>query len=193
MRKIKKAQWKKVVSVCFFFFFFTVQNKFATAKKPKGWRSTSSPRKSQTSPMALFQPCSIISSSSSSFFQGSHPNLRSKFFVPKHQTHLIPNPKSRSLCTASWQEVRLVRTFFFLGGFSCYSIFLFYLGFFFLWFWMKLVGVLIFSAIPFTAVKAIANSPLGESLQRRMEERKKFAVRNSSKFKTLSEKARKER
>ncbi|XP_050268040.1 chlorophyll a-b binding protein 7, chloroplastic isoform X2 [Quercus robur] len=109
--------------------------------------------------MALFQPCSIISSSSSSFFQGSHPNLRSKFFVPKHQTHLIPNPKSRSLCTASWQE---------------------------------LAGVLIFSAIPFTAVKAIANSPLGESLQRRMEERKKFAVRNSSKFKTLSEKARKE-
>ncbi|XP_065629585.1 chlorophyll a-b binding protein 7, chloroplastic isoform X2 [Quercus suber] len=109
--------------------------------------------------MALFQPCSIISSSSSSFFQGSHPNLRSKVFVPKHQTHLIPNPKSRSLCTASWQE---------------------------------LAGVLIFSAIPFTAVKAIANSPLGESLQRRMEERKKFAVQNSSKFKTLSEKARKE-
>ena len=191
MRKIEKAQWKK--SCLYVLFFFTVQNKFATAKKPKGWRSTSSPRKSQTSPMALFQPCSIISSSSSSFFQGSHPNLRSKFFVPRHQTHLIPNPKSRSLCTASWQEVRLVRTFFFLGGFSWYSIFLFYLGFFFLWFWMKLAGVLIFSAIPFTAVKAIANSPLGESLQRRMEERKKFAVRNSSKFKTLSEKARKER
>ena len=113
MRKIEKAQWKKSCLYVLFFFFFTVQNKFATAKKPKGWRSTSSPRKSQTSPMALFQPCSIISSSSSSFFQGSHPNLRSKVFVPKHQTHLIPNPKSRSLCTASWQEVRLVRTFFF--------------------------------------------------------------------------------
>lgn len=83
--------------------------------------------------------------------------------------------------------------FFPLGGFSCYSVFLFYLGFFFLWLWIKLAGVLIFSAIPFTAVKAIANSPLGESLQRRMEERKKFAVRNASKFKTLSEKARKQR
>ena len=188
----RESPVKKKLSLCAFF--FTVQNKFATAKKPKGWRSTSSPRKSQTSPMALFQPCSIISSSSSSFFQGSHPNLRSKVFVPKHQTHLIPNPKSRSLCTASWQEVRLVRTFFFpLGGFSCYSVFLFYLGFFFLWLWIKLAGVLIFSAIPFTAVKAIANSPLGESLQRRMEERKKFAVRNASKFKTLSEKARKQR
>lgn len=60
-------------------------------------------------------------------------------------------------------------------------------------FWMKLAGVLIFSAIPFTAVKAIANSPLGESLQRRMEETKKFAVENSSKFKALAEKARKDR
>jgi light-harvesting complex II chlorophyll a/b binding protein 7 len=58
---------------------------------------------------------------------------------------------------------------------------------------MKLAGVLIFSAIPFTAVKAIANSPLGESLQRRMEQTKKFAVENSSKFKALAEKARKER
>ena len=72
----------------------------------------------------------------------------------------------------------------------CLSILL---GFLLFVIWMKLAGVLIFSAIPFTAVKAIANSPLGESLQRRMEERKKVAVRNSSKFKTLSEKARKER
>ncbi|CAL5344052.1 unnamed protein product [Camellia sinensis] len=31
--------------------------------------------------------------------------------------------------------------------------------------WQELVGVLIFSAVPFTAVKAIANSPLGELLQ----------------------------
>jgi light-harvesting complex II chlorophyll a/b binding protein 7 len=58
---------------------------------------------------------------------------------------------------------------------------------------MKLAGVLIFSAIPFTAVKAIANSPLGESLQRRMEQTKKFAVENSTKLKALAEKARKER
>ncbi|KAJ7950466.1 Chlorophyll a-b binding protein, chloroplastic [Quillaja saponaria] len=58
--------------------------------------------------------------------------------------------------------------------------------------WQELAGVLVFSAIPFTAVKAIANSPLGESLQRRMEERKKYAVENSSKFKALAEKARKE-
>ncbi|RZB58796.1 Chlorophyll a-b binding protein 7, chloroplastic [Glycine soja] len=57
----------------------------------------------------------------------------------------------------------------------------------------QLAGVLLFSAIPFTAVKAIANSPLGESLQRKMEERKTFAVENSSTFKALAGKARKER
>uniref|UniRef100_A0A2N9ITU3 Chlorophyll a-b binding protein, chloroplastic n=1 Tax=Fagus sylvatica TaxID=28930 RepID=A0A2N9ITU3_FAGSY len=108
--------------------------------------------------MALLQPCSTISSSSSSsFFRGSLPSLRFKVSVPKPPSHLIPN--SHSLCTASWQE---------------------------------LAGVVIFSAIPFTAVKAIANSPLGESLQRRMEERKKFAVQNSTKFKALAEKARKD-
>ncbi|XP_057975612.1 chlorophyll a-b binding protein 7, chloroplastic isoform X2 [Malania oleifera] len=58
--------------------------------------------------------------------------------------------------------------------------------------WQELAGVLVLSSIPFTAVKAIANSPLGESLQRRMEERKKVAVENSSKFKALAEKARKD-
>ncbi|KAG4934570.1 hypothetical protein AAZX31_17G248700 [Glycine max] len=58
--------------------------------------------------------------------------------------------------------------------------------------WQELAGVLLFSAIPFTAVKAIANSPLGESLQRKMEERKTFAVENSSTFKALAGKARKE-
>ncbi|GJS42792.1 hypothetical protein Tco_0567835 [Tanacetum coccineum] len=31
--------------------------------------------------------------------------------------------------------------------------------------WQELVGVLVFSAVPFTAVKAIANSPLSETLQ----------------------------
>jgi hypothetical protein len=58
---------------------------------------------------------------------------------------------------------------------------------------LKLAGVLVFSAIPFTAVKAIANSPLGGSLQRKMEETKKSAIQNSSKFKADANKARKER
>lgn len=64
---------------------------------------------------------------------------------------------------------------------------------FYLFLLLKLAGVLIFSAIPFTAVKAIANSPLGESLQRRMEETKKVSLENSSKFKALSLKARNQR
>ncbi|BFG30491.1 hypothetical protein CerSpe_167650 [Prunus speciosa] len=58
--------------------------------------------------------------------------------------------------------------------------------------WQELVGVVVFSAIPFTAVKAIANSAVGESLQRRLEERKKVAVENSSRFRALAEKARKQ-
>ncbi|KAJ9135467.1 hypothetical protein P3X46_032648 [Hevea brasiliensis] len=58
--------------------------------------------------------------------------------------------------------------------------------------WQELAGVLVFSAIPFTAVKAIANSPLGESLQRRMEEKKKVAIQESSNFQALAAKARKE-
>lgn len=57
----------------------------------------------------------------------------------------------------------------------------------------ELAGVLVFSAVPFTAVKLIANSPLGDSLQRQMEERKKVEVQNSSKFKALSEMAREDR
>ncbi|KAI8549215.1 hypothetical protein RHMOL_Rhmol06G0009100 [Rhododendron molle] len=56
--------------------------------------------------------------------------------------------------------------------------------------WQELAGVLVFSAIPFTAVKAVANSPLGELLQRRLEKEKKVAVDNSSKFKALAEMAR---
>ncbi|GAV65808.1 Chloroa_b-bind domain-containing protein [Cephalotus follicularis] len=56
--------------------------------------------------------------------------------------------------------------------------------------WQELAGVLVFSAIPFTAVKAIANSPLGETLRMRMEERKKEALDNSSKFKALCQSAR---
>nr|XP_025604983.1 chlorophyll a-b binding protein 7, chloroplastic isoform X2 [Arachis hypogaea] len=56
--------------------------------------------------------------------------------------------------------------------------------------WKELAGVLLFSAFPFAAVKAIANSPLGESLQRKLEKRKKFAVENSSKFMALAQAAR---
>ncbi|KAK8563367.1 hypothetical protein V6N13_007684 [Hibiscus sabdariffa] len=56
--------------------------------------------------------------------------------------------------------------------------------------WQELAGVLVFSAIPFTAVKAIANSPLGDSLQRQLLERKKEAVANSSKFQALAQEAR---
>ncbi|RWR72764.1 chlorophyll a-b binding protein of LHCII type 1 isoform X1 [Cinnamomum micranthum f. kanehirae] len=56
--------------------------------------------------------------------------------------------------------------------------------------WQELVGVLVFSAVPFTAVKAIANSSLGASLQRRLQETKRTAVSNSSKFNALAQKAR---
>ncbi|PIN04089.1 Photosystem II [Handroanthus impetiginosus] len=58
--------------------------------------------------------------------------------------------------------------------------------------WQEVAGVVVFSAIPFTAVKVIANSPLGEELQRRMEEKKKFYKDNSLKLRALSEKARTE-
>ncbi|GFP87184.1 chlorophyll a-b binding protein 4 chloroplastic [Phtheirospermum japonicum] len=58
--------------------------------------------------------------------------------------------------------------------------------------WQEVAGVLVFSAIPFTAVKAIANSPLGEALQRRMEEKKKLYMDNSSKLKALADRARTE-
>ncbi|XP_010664037.1 chlorophyll a-b binding protein 7, chloroplastic isoform X5 [Vitis vinifera] len=106
--------------------------------------------------MALRQPCSV-SSSSSSFFGGYRHRLCSKISWPKSRN--VNSTSTYSGCKASWQE---------------------------------LAGVLIFSAIPFTAVKAIANSPLGESLQSRMEENKKAAVKNSSKFKALAEKAKNE-
>nr|GMD40291.1 chlorophyll A-B binding protein of LHCII type 1 [Ipomoea batatas]GMD46665.1 chlorophyll A-B binding protein of LHCII type 1 [Ipomoea batatas] len=56
--------------------------------------------------------------------------------------------------------------------------------------WQELAGVLVFSAIPFTAVKALANSSLGETLRRRLEDRKKAAVDDSAKFKALAEAAR---
>ncbi|GLJ22960.1 hypothetical protein SUGI_0433180 [Cryptomeria japonica] len=45
--------------------------------------------------------------------------------------------------------------------------------------WQELAGVLIFSAIPFTAVKAIANSPLGAQLQDRMQQTKLSAIKEA--------------
>ena len=59
--------------------------------------------------------------------------------------------------------------------------------------WLKLAGVLIFSAIPFTAVKLIANSPLGERLQRRLQEQKSAAVKDALRQKRLAEMARNQR
>ncbi|KAK2661002.1 hypothetical protein Ddye_007535 [Dipteronia dyeriana] len=56
--------------------------------------------------------------------------------------------------------------------------------------WQELAGVLVFSAIPFSAVKAIANSPVGEWLQSRMLETKKAAIQDSSNFKALAQNAR---
>ncbi|PKA56567.1 Chlorophyll a-b binding protein 1B, chloroplastic [Apostasia shenzhenica] len=56
--------------------------------------------------------------------------------------------------------------------------------------WEELAGVLIFSAIPFTAVKAVANSSVGERLRRRLEETKKGAEESSSRFKALTRQAR---
>ncbi|CAA6672298.1 unnamed protein product [Spirodela intermedia] len=56
--------------------------------------------------------------------------------------------------------------------------------------WGELVGVLVFSAIPFAAVKAVANSSVGEELRRRLEGTKRTNVEKSSRFKALSERAR---
>ncbi|XP_020102626.1 chlorophyll a-b binding protein of LHCII type 1 [Ananas comosus] len=56
--------------------------------------------------------------------------------------------------------------------------------------WQELAGVLIFSAIPFAAVKAVANSSLGERLRRRLEATKKAAVDSSARFQALARQAR---
>ncbi|XP_020577964.1 chlorophyll a-b binding protein of LHCII type 1 [Phalaenopsis equestris] len=53
----------------------------------------------------------------------------------------------------------------------------------------ELAGVLIFSAIPFAAVKAVANSSVGEMLRRRLEDTKKEAAERSSRFEALARKA----
>ncbi|GKA51108.1 chlorophyll A/B binding protein 7, chloroplastic, partial [Tanacetum coccineum] len=59
--------------------------------------------------------------------------------------------------------------------------------------WQELAGVLVFSAIPFTAVKTIANSPLGETLQRRMQETKKLALTNAKQYQSLQQLAKQQR
>ncbi|XP_042433394.1 chlorophyll a-b binding protein 7, chloroplastic-like isoform X1 [Zingiber officinale] len=57
--------------------------------------------------------------------------------------------------------------------------------------WQELAGVLVFSAIPFTAVKALANSALGEKLRRQLEETKADALEKSRRFEARARKARK--
>ncbi|KAM3256786.1 hypothetical protein ACQJBY_049294 [Aegilops geniculata] len=56
--------------------------------------------------------------------------------------------------------------------------------------WQELAGVLVFSAVPFTAVKAIANSPLGASLRRRLESRKASAAAEADALRAAAREAR---
>lgn len=58
--------------------------------------------------------------------------------------------------------------------------------------WEELVGVLVFSAAPFMAVKAIANSSVGVRLRMRMENRKMEEVSKGKEFKAAAAKAREE-
>nr|ADE76510.1 unknown [Picea sitchensis] len=58
--------------------------------------------------------------------------------------------------------------------------------------WQELAGVLIFSAIPFTAVKAIANSPLAARLQERMQGTKSLAMKEAPEREAATQRARKE-
>lgn len=132
-----------------------------------------------------------ISSSHSSF----HGTFFSLCCAPKPKnSNFTTNPKRPPpLFQASWQEVH-----HFLPSSTAFPFSSFYLTFLclpflvVLWF-DKLAGVLVFSAIPFSAVKVLANSPLGRSLQMRMLERKKIALDNSSLYKALAQKARNER
>lgn len=59
--------------------------------------------------------------------------------------------------------------------------------------WQELAGVLVFSAVPFTAVKAIANSPLGASLRRRLESRKASAAAEADALRAAAREARSSR
>lgn len=58
--------------------------------------------------------------------------------------------------------------------------------------WQEVAGVLIFSAIPFTAVKAIANSPLAARLQERMLQTKSLAMKEALEREAATQRARKE-
>lgn len=58
--------------------------------------------------------------------------------------------------------------------------------------WQEVAGVLIFSAIPFTAVKAIANSPLAARLQERMLRTKSLAMKEAMEREAATQRARKE-
>ncbi|KAL3678353.1 hypothetical protein R1sor_021309 [Riccia sorocarpa] len=58
--------------------------------------------------------------------------------------------------------------------------------------WQELAGVVIFSALPFSLVKAIANSSLGEALQERMLKTKSAAQRNERAARKARGKAREE-
>ena len=59
--------------------------------------------------------------------------------------------------------------------------------------WQELAGVLVFSAIPFTAVKALANSPLGARLRRRLEDRKAAAAAEADALRAAARGARNNR
>lgn len=56
--------------------------------------------------------------------------------------------------------------------------------------WQEVAGVLVLSAIPFTAVKAIANSPLGQRLQTRLQLQKLAALDDSIRQNRLAQMAR---
>uniref|UniRef100_A0ACD5XK97 Uncharacterized protein n=1 Tax=Avena sativa TaxID=4498 RepID=A0ACD5XK97_AVESA len=56
--------------------------------------------------------------------------------------------------------------------------------------WQELAGVLVFSAVPFTAVKALAGSPLGARLRRRLEARKATAAAEADALRAASRQAR---
>ena len=58
---------------------------------------------------------------------------------------------------------------------------------------LQLAGVLVFSATPFVVVKAIANSTVGEALQRRLKVRKEEDERQAAAAKCAQEKAKQER
>ncbi|KAI5054649.1 hypothetical protein GOP47_0029794 [Adiantum capillus-veneris] len=58
--------------------------------------------------------------------------------------------------------------------------------------WQELAGVLVLSAFPFTVVKAIANSPLGNQLQERMQEYKARSKEVAGEIQSAKRKAREE-